>query len=244
MAPHEIFQRQTPVATPDARRASSIPVGRRSQAVSVRLKSAVRFDPELVAAIRGARRILVLGSSGAGKTHFSMRLAEILDLDVIHLDAQPWRPSSDPSLDAEWREIVSSLSRRESWIMDGTYERSLDVRIPHADAIILLEHTPDRCLARVIERQKNTNDQPRPDLPAGYVERFDENHRRYVSHYPEVTRPTVLASIERYGPDKPVATIHTPEEIEPFLTQLRRAGISRLAHSPFRGECSVGVAVQ
>ena len=179
-----------------------------------------------IGAIREARRILVLGSSGSGKTHFSVRLAEILGLDVIHLDAHFWLPDSRPRGDDEWRKIVSDLSQRETWIMDGTYERSLDLRIPRADAIILLECSPARCLARVIERQSSASSQPRPDLPAGYVERLDENHRRYVSNYPEVTLPAILASIERYGADTPVATLAAPDAIDPFLTRLRKTGMA------------------
>jgi len=182
-------------------------------------------DQASVAAIREARRILVLGSSGSGKTHFSVRLAETLGLDVIHLDAHFWRPDSRPRPDEEWREIVSKLVQREAWIMDGTYERSLDLRIPRAEAIILLECPPDRCLARVIERQSNAKQQPRPDLPAGYREQLDENHRLYVQRYPEVTRPAVLASIRRYGPDTPVATLAAPEAIDPFLTELHQLGM-------------------
>jgi adenylate kinase family enzyme len=189
-------------------------------------------DQETIAAIRDARRILVLGSSGAGKTYLSERLGEILGLDVIHLDAHFWRPDARPHADEKWREIVSNLSRREAWIMDGTYERSLDLRIPHAAAIIVLACTPARCLAHVIERQKRAKKQPRPDLPAGYVEQLDESHRRYVSHYPEVTHPAVLADIERYGPNTPVATLAAPEAIAPFLTQLRQTGLARFARSP------------
>jgi adenylate kinase family enzyme len=197
--------------------------------------AAAQRDEASVSAIRDARRILVLGSSGSGKTYLSERLAEILGLGVIHLDAHFWRPDERPQPDEKWREIVSSLCRREAWIMDGTYERSLDLRIPRADAIIVLECAPNRCLAHVIERQDRTKHQPRPDLPAGYVEQFDESHRLYVKHYPEVTHPAVLADIERYGPSTPVATLAAPDAIAPFLEQLRRTVAAGFARPPQAG---------
>ena len=197
-----------------------------------RIAPVERHDRVPIAAIRDARRILVLGSSGAGKTYLSERLGEILGLEVIHLDAHFWRPDARPQADEKWREIVSNLSRREAWIMDGTYERSLGLRIPRADAIIVLVCAPARCLAHVIERQARAKEHPRPDLPAGYVEQLDESHRRYVSHYPEVTHPAVLADIQRYGPSTPVATLAAPETIDPFLTRLRQTGMARFARSP------------
>jgi adenylate kinase family enzyme len=216
----DVVQRQVPLWGP-------VPLGPENQ-----------LEQGSVDAIRDARRILVLGSSGSGKTHFSMRLAETIGLDVIHLDAHFWRPDSQPRADAEWREIVSSLTRREAWIMDGTYERSLDLRIPRADAIILLESSPAHCLARVIERQGSAN-RSRPDLPDGYVERLDENHRRYLSGYPEVTRPAVLASIEFHGPNTPVVSLTTPEAIDSLLAQLRQTRTMWLPDSPLTGEHSV-----
>ena len=36
------------------------------------------------------KRILVIGSGGAGKSTFAKRLGEILELDVIHLDSLFW----------------------------------------------------------------------------------------------------------------------------------------------------------
>ena len=203
------------------------PVRRGWVAGPARRKPATQRDEASLAAIRDARRILVLGSSGSGKTHLSGCLAETLGLEVIHLDAHFWRSDSQPRADEEWRKIVSELSQREAWIMDGTYERSLDLRIPRADAIILLELAPAHCLARVIERQMSAKNEARPDLPDGFIERLNEDHRRYVLRYPEVTRPAVLASIERHGPDTPVVTLAAPEEIDPFVTQLRQTVSAR-----------------
>jgi len=222
MAPREILQQQTPVSDSPRR----LPGSHHAQAP--------------ISAIRDARRILVLGSSGSGKTHFSMRLAEILGLDVLHLDAYFWRSDAQPRAEDEWREIVASLVQRDAWIMDGTYERSLDLRIPHADAIILLEHPPEHCLDRVIERQRSA-DRSRPDLPDGYVDRLDNNHRLYVWRYPEVTRPAVLESIERHGPETPVLTLAAPEAIDPFLTRLAQMGTSWLPPSPLPREYSIGL---
>ena len=186
-------------------------------------------------AILGARRILVLGSSGSGKTHLSDRLAGILAIDPIHLDAYFWQPGAQPRGDGEWRAMLSNLVQRESWIMDGTYERSLDLRIPHADAIVLLDCPSNRCLERVLEREKEFDGKTRRDRVDGCSERIDLNHVRYVMQYPDVTHPQIIASIERYGSETPVVAIDAPEAVEVFVSKLEstvaaRAG-SRPAHA-------------
>ena len=83
-----------------------------------------------------SKRILVLGSSGSGKTFLSLRLGQALGIEPIHLDMQFWKPGWVPTPREEWRKTVSSLVAKQSWIMDGTYESTLDLRLPTCDAII------------------------------------------------------------------------------------------------------------
>jgi adenylate kinase family enzyme len=205
MARDEILQRHTPVWGP------------------ARLTPAKHCDQAPIAAIRDARRILVLGSSGAGKTHLSERLSEILGIALIHLDAHFWQPGHQPRGEREWRDGVSKLAQRESWVMDGTYERSLDLRIPHADAIIVLDCPRNRCLDRVLRRQLESKGKQRRDRAERCAERVDLNHVRYVMQYDEVTRPQIFASIERYGRGKPVAKLRGPEDVDPFVSMLQSA---------------------
>lgn len=151
----------------------------------------------------------MLGSSGAGKTHLSRRLAEVLGLACIHLDEHFWLPGQVPRGDREWRATVSRLVQRESWIMDGTYERSLDLRLPRADALVLLDCPRTRCLERVLRRE-------------GARGAVDPDHLRYVWNYPRATRPVVLASIALYARGVPVAVVDGPESAAGLLSQLQR----------------------
>lgn len=202
-------------------------------------------SPDAFEAILGARRVLVLGSSGSGKTHLSDRLAGILAIDPIHLDAYFWQADLRPRGDREWRAMLSNLVQRESWIMDGTYERSLDLRIPHADAIVLLDCPSNRCLERVLEREKEFDGKTRRDRVDGCSERIDLNHVRYVMQYSEVTHPRIIASIERYGSEIPVVAIDAPEAVEVFVSKLEstvaaRAGSRRAPARRVGEEIRVG----
>ncbi len=38
------------------------------------------------------RRVLIIGSGGAGKSRLSVRLGEALGIPVLHLDALFWKP--------------------------------------------------------------------------------------------------------------------------------------------------------
>jgi adenylate kinase family enzyme len=199
------------------------------------------FDEAMLTSLWRSRRILVLGSSGAGKSHLTRALAEILGIGAIHLDAHFWRPDGKPCGDREWRKIAKQLAARESWIMDGTYERSLDLRIPRADAIILLECPAELCLERVLRRETEIPKLRGRKRRSGSAYQIDQDHVQYVTQYAAVTHPIVLELIERYGRGKAVAVLQAPEAVGSFLSGVaarcgqRAAGpIRRAASAPTR----------
>ena len=182
-------------------------------------------DP--IAALASSKRILVLGSSGSGKTTFSIQLGRILNLKTIHLDAQFWKPGWIATEQQDWRAIVASLIQTESWIMDGTYESTLDLRIPAADTVIVIESPRWVCLWRVLKRKATLDDDRRPDAPGG--QKLDRAFLRYVWRYPAVTRPFVLECIRQYGSDKTLIQLGSSNDIESCLRQVQFNGLSNEA---------------
>ena len=187
---------------------------------------------ESIAQMALAKRILVLGSSGSGKTTFSIQLGRILNLKTIHLDAQFWKPGRIATPQPEWREIVASLIQAESWIMDGTYESTLDLRIPAADTVVVIGSSRWTCLWRMLKRQAFSKSDGRPDAPKGPIPDSVASQRRallphyaswlrYIWQYPTVTQPFVLDCIQKYGPDKTLIQLGTPNDIQRCLGQIQ-----------------------
>ena len=50
------------------------------------------FQAEIGDTGKKMRKVLVIGSGGAGKSTFARRLGELLELEVIHLDYIYWSP--------------------------------------------------------------------------------------------------------------------------------------------------------
>jgi len=91
------------------------------------------------------RRILIIGSGGAGKSHAAIEMARKLGLELIHLDRHFWKPNWVETPKAEWRQIVSTLVNKDSWIIDGNYAGTFDIRFPAADTIVFLDFPPLLC---------------------------------------------------------------------------------------------------
>ncbi len=99
------------------------------------------------------KKILVIGSSGAGKSTLSVRLGKITGIEVVHLDKLHWKPNwTEPSKD-EWKLIVENALRGESWIMDGNFGGTMDLRLAACDTAVLLDLPRTVCVYRVLKRR-------------------------------------------------------------------------------------------
>lgn len=106
------------------------------------------------------RRIIVIGSSNAGKSSLAYRLAERLDVPFIELDGLFWEPGWKEAEREVFRERVRRAIEPESWVMAGNYlKQQQDVSWPVADTIIWLDlplpTVLRRCVLRTWRRWRN-----------------------------------------------------------------------------------------
>jgi adenylate kinase family enzyme len=100
-------------------------------------------------------RIVVTGTSGAGKTTLARRIAADLDISHIELDAINWQPGwhdisrHDPALFA--RRVTRATDDR-AWVADGNYGQVRDILWQRATHLIWLDYDRPVVMARVIRR--------------------------------------------------------------------------------------------
>ena len=166
------------------------------------------------------RRILVIGSGGAGKSTLARRMGERLRVPVIHLDALYWRPGWVTAPPDEWNREVARLIAGDSWILDGNYSRTLDVRIPAADTIVFLDLPRLVCLWRIMKRRVQFHQRSRPDMPAECPERVSWQFIDWVWNYPRRQRPRVLERLHAVAAEKHVVILKSQRDVERFVAGL------------------------
>ena len=166
-------------------------------------------------------RISIVGSGGAGKSTFAHQLEAILQLPVIHLDALNWLPGWVATPDDEWLQIEQRLVQQDSWIIDGNYTSTIDIRFAAADTIIFLDFPRLLCLYRAIKRRIQYAGRTRPDMAPGCPERIDREFLLWIWNYPKNGRVRVLKKIEQYRENRHIVILRSPRQVQQFLNTLR-----------------------
>ena len=163
------------------------------------------------------KRILVIGSSGSGKSTFARNLGEILNVEVVHLDAYYWHAGWIETPKEQWPGVVEKLLERDEWIIDGNYSGTLEMRIAACDTIIFLDLPRLICLTRVLKRVLVYRNQSRPDMAEGCPKRFDWEFLKWVWEYPKRTRPRMIELLKKSSESKKVIWLRSQSEIDQFL---------------------------
>jgi adenylate kinase family enzyme len=165
-----------------------------------------------------ARRIILLGCAGSGKTTLARLLGERTGHPVISLDAI-WQPHWTNADRPQFRSLIRTAHAGDAWISDGNFAAvTFDLRLPRADLIVWLDRPRPFCAWRALARVLQPGEFHRAaDLPKVL---------RFIRGFDRINRPLIEAGIAEFGAHVPLRRLRTDREIDAFV-----AGISPHANS-------------
>ena len=161
------------------------------------------------------KRVIVIGSPGAGKSTFARKLRDKTGLPLYHLD-NIWHRSDRTTISREeFDERLGAILAKDSWIIDGNYSRTLERRIKNCDTVFLLDYPLEVCLAGVNERIGKE----REDCP--WIEReFDEEFRQFIMEFPETRLPNIYRLLGQYGQGREIHIFRSRDEADEYLSEI------------------------
>jgi adenylate kinase family enzyme len=163
------------------------------------------------------KRVLVLGPSGSGKSTFAEKLAGLIGVPCIHLDTHYWKPNWVETPQEEWFEVVGELISQDSWVMDGNYSSTLEMRIKRADTAIFLDVSRWLSFWRVFKRRLLHRGQVRPELAPGCYEKIDFDFVKWIWNYPNRSRPVVDRILSENSEGRKIIVLKSAKEASEFL---------------------------
>ena len=173
------------------------------------------------------KKIVIIGSSGSGKSTFAQKLGRILGIKVFHLDRHFWKPGwKEHSMEDRIQIEYGFMNGRAQWIIEGSYLSSSDNRLSTADTIIFLDMPPYLCLIGVIMRHIKYQGYERSDLPKGCTDRISLASILKIVLFPLRGRRLLLKKFAELcaekastSSQKTVIMLSSRKEVENFLHQ-------------------------
>ena len=164
------------------------------------------------------KKILIIGSGGAGKSTMARRLHEAIGIETIHLDKVFWQPNWVETPKDEWEKTIENLLKKDSWIMDGNFGGTMETRFAACDTVIFLDMPRTVCLWQAYKRFLFYNGDSRPDMAEECGEKFDLEFYKWIWDFPKRTKPKIEALIKQFQDTKEIIRLASKKEIEDFFT--------------------------
>lgn len=169
------------------------------------------------------KRVLVIGSGGAGKSTFSRRLHELTNLPLIHLDKLYWQPNWVEPTKEEWQETIEKILEKDEWILDGNFGGTMELRMNACDTVIWLNLPPSVCVYQALKRVLKYYNKNRPDMGEGCNEKFDWNFLWWIWTFKRSKSGITLTTlVEKYQDTKNIIRLRSNRETENFFMNFRK----------------------
>lgn len=158
------------------------------------------------------KKAIVIGPPGAGKSTFSRALRDLTKLPLFYLDMIAFKSDGSEISKDEFDSKLNEILKLKEWIIDGTYLRTLELRIKESDIIFFLDFPIELCLLSAELRIG----QEREDLPWEATE-FDDEFKQYIINFPKDKLPKVYDLLNNYKCTKKIVTFKSRNESNEFL---------------------------
>ena len=158
------------------------------------------------------KKIIVIGSPGAGKSTFARKLREKTGIPLYYLDMLWHKPDRTNVSQEEFDAGLDSILCQDEWIIDGNYLRTLERRLKACDTVFFLDYPLEVCLSGAASRIGKK----REDMP-WVEEEFDEEFRQWIIDFPRDQLPFVDKKLEQYRSKREIILFKSRQEAEYYL---------------------------
>lgn len=158
------------------------------------------------------RKVIVIGCPGAGKSTFARKLRDATNLPLYYLDML-WHKEDKTNISREEFDTkLNDILKKDKWIIDGNYLRTLEMRLKECDTVFLLDYPLEVCL----DGAKSRIGKKREDMPWVETE-LDEEFKQFIEDFSKEQLPQVYELIEKYSENRKIIVFKSRAEEEEYI---------------------------
>lgn len=128
-------------------------------------------------------KIMIIGSPGSGKSTLAFELEALLNYPVFHFDRVYHIDNNNQIPRTELiSKLIKFMDENDTFILDGNYTSTINVRLPYCDTIILFDLPYDVCVNNAIKRTKIG--EVRKDMAPGFdITKMDDDFLQFITDF-------------------------------------------------------------
>lgn len=165
-------------------------------------------------------RIMIIGCGGSGKSTLARALGEKTQIPVVHLDQIWWSPGNWQHLEQEEFDMrLAEAVEEPRWIIDGNFNRTIQMRLQQCDTVIYLDFPAVVCLFSWIKRVITNWGKARPDMAGGCSEWFAPEFAGWILRFNRTYRKAYHKLLSEQG-GKTVLIVKNRYQVHEYLRRL------------------------
>lgn len=161
------------------------------------------------------KKVIVIGCPGSGKTTFSEKLQKCTGIPLYYLDAIWHKPDKTHIPREEFDKRIAEIFSTPEWIIDGNYNRTVEMRLKQCDTVFLFDLPTEVCIQGATERLGKG----RYDLP--WIEKeLDSEFESFIKAFSEESLPKIYDLIEKYKSDRQVIIFKSRQAADDYIDEL------------------------
>ena len=161
------------------------------------------------------KKVIVIGCPGSGKTTFAEKLQKKINLPLYYLDAVWHKPDKTHISREEFDKRIAEIFETKEWIIDGNYNRTIEMRLKECDTVFLFDLPTEVCLQGATDRIGKG----RYDLPWLETE-LDPEFAEFIKEFKEKSLPKIYDLLEKYKNEKQIVIFKSREEADEYLDEI------------------------
>ena len=163
------------------------------------------------------KKVIVIGCPGSGKTTFSEKLNKLTGLPLYYLDAIWHKPDKTHIPREDFDQRISEIFATPEWIIDGNYNRTIEMRLKECDTVFLFDLPSEVCLQGASERIGKG----RYDLP--WIEKeLDPEFEGFIKEFSKTSLTKIYELLDKYKENRNVFVFKSREGADGYLKSLEK----------------------